>query len=261
LRTRNRLRKYFDAVAKSRWAKLIIGAITILAASIIPIYNFFFPAKHPPELSDLRCEAVAENGTVQVARPLFTWQFHDEDSGDRQDSVYIKVGTGAGEAAMWEHGFAGPQNQIRYAGKILANNRMYNWSLQVTDNKGLRSQVQHGTFKTAWQEHDVAPFVSIQHQEKIDGYILQQYLQSLESIALAYRDANAGAACSYRLVFRESQPGLFELNISMQSAANAALACSDTVAAKEAEPALLSLLERAYKNLQAQLENYNSRNQ
>lgn len=236
-------------------ARSIIGAIVFIAAAIIPIINYF--DDHPPQVSELKCEGLSENSAIEVGRPLFSWTFKDEDQGGRQDSVYIRVGIKAGDVSMWNHRFAGSQNQILYAGKVLKNNRTYHWYIEVVDNDGLHSQSQYSTFETKWQEQPIREIVTIQNRDTMDVYILNQYLESISELARTFRDAHHGATCQYSLEFSKVKTDLFQLKIVFQSLTTAsALTFNDIVFVQNAEHALWRLLERAYKHLRSQLENY-----
>jgi hypothetical protein len=235
----------------------IIAVLAFFAGTFIPIYQFFHAEDFPPELSELKCEALSDVPTIQVAQPLFTWKFRDQNANDRQDSVFIQVGLRPGAASHWDHRYASAENQVRYAGKILRNHQLYHWSLQVVDRSGLCSQIQQGQFKTGWPEQPIIQNLVIYDQEQMDGYILRQYLDPIAELAQIYQDANAGAECHYLLDFRPAPPDSFGLKIQLQSnQSTPGLTFSETCAAKKTEPALWTLLEKAYQKLKLQLDKY-----
>jgi hypothetical protein len=218
-----------------------------------------FLAKHPPQLTDLKCEGRTDNNSVAVARPLFSWRFEDQDWRSRQDSVHLKVGLVAGDASLWDYRAAGSLPEVRYQGKILAPNKIYRWCVKVTDEDGLHSQFVHGTFHIAWESPPIEVKDNIEGRHQMDEYVLRQYLEPLKSLAGIYQNANEGKKCVFRLDFEKlHSPGGYALKINFESSAPAIpITFSDRTEELNAESALWSMLESAHENLQIQLNDYN----
>ncbi len=96
--------------------------------------------------TDLRCQYQRDPVAVDAVAPRLGWVMESDARGDRQTAYRILVASSADrlrrdEGDLWDSGkVASPeQNQVAYAGKLLAANAECFWKVQVWDKDGKES--------------------------------------------------------------------------------------------------------------------------
>jgi alpha-L-rhamnosidase len=113
----------------------------IIATAVLLWVNFAAAGARECRVEGLRCEHLTTPSGIDAPSPRLSWRMDDERQGARQSAYRIVVETG--DKVVWDSGKQEDDRMlVSYGGEALSPRTRYDWTVQVWDKDGKRSDSQ-----------------------------------------------------------------------------------------------------------------------
>ena len=126
-----------------------IAGSSLAAASSVSAVEAKAKAKNNLRVQALKTEMTENLLGTQVRLPRFSWQISNKNTGVKQKTYHLRVGSAPNMSDLWDTGVIDGDQcfDIAYAGTPLKSMQQVWWSVDVTDTKGGSARSQQAKFE------------------------------------------------------------------------------------------------------------------